>query len=61
MRRVEWVTDHVRWRKERGGGLKGVVVVVFVVDGDEGEEYLEGRRMVMGSRGVGVAMFDLVS
>ena len=45
MRRVEWVTVHVRWRKVRGGGLKGdggVVDVAWV------GEYLEGRRMVMG-------------
>jgi hypothetical protein len=41
MERVEWVTAQVRWRKGSGGGVKGS-------GGGVVEEYLEGRRMVMG-------------
>lgn len=50
--RVEWVTVQVRWRKGRGGGVKGGGGVVGGV-----VVYLEGRRMVMGDgEGEGVVM-----
>jgi hypothetical protein len=63
MARVEWVTDQVRWRKGRGGGVKVVFVEELV--------YLEGRRIVMvlawgvvtvgGSVGLGVGVVSLVA
>jgi hypothetical protein len=53
---VEWVTVQVRWRKERGGGVNGPGPgpgLVPVVEPGLGEvvgeeEYLLGRRRVMG-------------
>lgn len=54
MRSVEWVTVQVRWRKSRGGGVKGAggvddgSVAEAVEEAEEEWEYLEGRRRVMG-------------
>lgn len=50
--RVEWVTDQVRRRKERDGGVKEDVDDVD----DDDVLYLEGRRMVIGWGGFGVVM-----
>jgi len=44
MGRVLWVTDQVRWRKGRGGGVNGSVVGGV-------DEYFEGRRRVIGVGG----------
>lgn len=50
MGRVLWVTDQVRWRKGRVGGVKGWS------EGVVGEEYFEGRRRVIGVADVVVAI-----